>query len=78
MSASAVDAHEVFSMAMLDRAASIILMHNHPSGNPESSREDIALTRAIADAGAMLQLPVYGHIIVAGSQYNSFKERRLM
>jgi len=78
VSASVVDAHEVFRMAILDRAASIILMHNHPSGNPEPSREDIALTRAIADAGAVLQLPVYDHIIVAGSQYTSFKERRLM
>lgn len=78
VSASVVDAHEVFREAILDRAASVILMHNHPSGNPEPSREDIALTRALADAGAVLQLPVYDHIIVAGSQYTSFKERRLM
>lgn len=78
VSASVVDAHEVFRSAILDRAASIILMHNHPSGNPEPSREDIALTRALADAGAILQMPVYDHLIVAGSNYTSFKERRLM
>lgn len=78
VSASVVDAHEVFREAILDRAASVILMHNHPSGNPEPSREDIALTRALADAGAILQLPVYDHIIVAGSGYTSLKERRLM
>lgn len=78
VSASVVDAHEVFRLAILDRAASVILMHNHPSGNPEPSREDIALTRALVDAGAVLQLPVYDHIIVAGSSYTSLKERRLM
>lgn len=78
VSASVVDAHEVFRSAILDRAASVILLHNHPSGNPEPSREDIALTRALADAGAVLQLPVYDHLIVAMSQYTSFKERRLL
>ncbi len=78
MSASVVDPHEVFREAILDRAASVILLHNHPSGNPEPSREDIALTRALVDAGRVLQLPVSDHVIIAGSQYTSLKERGLM
>ena len=78
VSASIVDAHEVFRLAIIDRSSSILIAHNHPSLNPEPSREDIALTRSLVDAGAVLQMPVYDHIIVAGSQYTSFKERRLM
>ena len=78
MSASVVDAHEVFRGAILFGASSIILSHNHPSGNPEPSREDIALTRVLVDAGAVLQLPVYDHIIIACDGFTSFKQRRLM
>lgn len=78
VSASIVDAHEVFREAILDRAASVILLHNHPSGNPEPSIEDIRLTGKLVDAGAVLELPVYDHIIISGSAYTSFRERRLM
>ncbi len=78
MSASVVDPHEVFREAIVDRAASIVLLHNHPSGNPEPSREDLALTRALVDAGAVLQLPVTDHLIIAGSNYTSLKERKVL
>lgn len=78
VSASVVDAHEVFRLAILDRASSVILLHNHPSGNPEPSREDVALTRGLCEAGKTLQLPVFDHIIVAGSQFTSLRERGMV
>ncbi len=73
ISASIVDPHEVFQETSLDRASTVILLHNHPSSNPEPSREAIAPTKSLVDAGRALQLPVQDHIIVAGSQVTILK-----
>ncbi len=69
---------EVFADALADRAASVILAHNHPSGNLEPSPEDIAITRRLVQAGEMLGIPVLDHVIVGPSGYLSLKEQGLL
>lgn len=71
LNASLVHPREVFKAAIDDRAASVILLHNHPSGNPEPSVEDISITEQLRQAGKIMGIPVRDHIIVAGSRYTS-------
>ncbi len=73
-----VDPPEVLRKAILNRAHSIILMHNHPSGNDNPSKADIRLTKRIADAGKMLGIPVNDHIIIAGHKFVSFANEGLI
>ena len=68
---------EVFREAVRANAASVIVAHNHPSGDPAPSPEDIAVTRAIVDAGRLLEIEVLDHIILSSSGYISLKERGL-
>ena len=75
LSASIVEPRAVFRKAILENAASIICLHNHPSGNPEPSKEDIAVTRQLIEAGSILGIPVHDHIIIAGNEYTSLAER---
>jgi DNA repair protein RadC len=70
-----VHPREVFSDAIVDRAASIILVHNHPSGDTEPSQEDIAITKRLVEAGELLGIKVHDHIIVSKNGYTSMKER---
>ena len=63
-SASLVHPREVLGPALREGAASVILVHNHPSGDPSPSREDLRLTRQLADAARLLDLTVHDHIIV--------------
>jgi DNA repair protein RadC len=69
---------EVFKPACLSNAASVILGHNHPSGDASPSREDIALTRRLVQAGEVLGIKVLDHIIVGEGQYVSFADRGLI
>ena len=70
---------EVFVRAILDHAASIILVHNHPSGSLEPSREDREATERLVKAGDLLGIPVLDHLIVVrGGGYTSFKEMGVM
>ena len=62
---------EVFKLAVLQNAASVILVHNHPSGNPMPSKEDLILTRRLAEAGRLLQIDVLDHIIIGDNTYFS-------
>lgn len=78
LNSSIVHPREVFKVAVENNAASIILVHNHPSGNPEPSNEDISITKKLVEAGKMMEIPVYDHIIIAGNNYTSFVERRLI
>lgn len=78
LNASLVHPREVFKAAIDHRAAAIIVVHNHPSGNPEPSPEDIAITRQLGDAGKLLGIPVHDHIIVAASAWTSLAERGLL
>jgi DNA repair protein RadC len=68
----------VFRLAIAETAAAVILVHNHPSGNTEPSREDIAITRQLVDAGRIVDIRVLDHLIIAGDAYTSFAERHLL
>lgn len=65
---------EIFYNALKNRAVSIIVLHNHPSGDPSPSREDILLTKRIADTGRMVGIPLLDHIIIGDNCYTSMKE----
>ncbi len=78
LNSSVVHPREIFKVAIENNSASIILMHNHPSENPEPSNEDISITKKIVEAGKMMDIPVFDHIIIAGNNYTSFVERRLI
>ena len=71
---SIVHPREVFKTALLSSAAAIILLHNHPSGDPTPSSEDLEVTRRLREAGDLLGIKVLDHIII-GSTYYSFVER---
>jgi DNA repair protein RadC len=73
-----VHPREIFKAAIEYNSASIILIHNHPSGNPEPSNEDISITRKIVESGKIMDIPVFDHIIVAGNTYTSFVEKRIL
>ncbi|MGF1669695.1 MAG: DNA repair protein RadC [Balneolaceae bacterium] len=76
--ATIVDPKDVFHHAILNDAHSIILLHNHPSGNNRESRADIKLTRRIREAGMLLGISVDDHIIIAGDEYVSFRKKGLL
>lgn len=78
LNASIVHPREVFKTAISESAASIILLHNHPSGNPEPSKEDIQITRQLVSAGDIIGIKVYDHIIIAGEKYRSFLQMGLL
>lgn len=69
---------DVFRLAIAESAAAIILAHNHPSGNIEPSKEDLAITRQLVEAGRIVDIRILDHIIIAGDDYTSFVERRLL
>lgn len=78
LAASIVEPRAVFQRAVLENAASIVCLHNHPSGNPEPSREDVQITKQLVEAGKMMGIPVHDHLIIAGRSYTSLAERGLM
>ncbi len=65
LAASIVEPRQVFKVAILANAAAIILAHQHPSGNPEPSREDIRITRQLVEAGKLMGIPVHDHLVSA-------------
>lgn len=65
--AALVHPREVFRVALLSRAISLILVHNHPSGNPKPSRQDIKTTRRLIEAGELLGIPVLDHIVIGAT-----------
>lgn len=75
LASSIVEPRAIFMRAILSSAAAIILVHNHPSGNPEPSAEDIAVTRQVVEAGRVLGIPLRDHIIIAGKGWTSLAER---
>jgi DNA repair protein RadC len=75
LSASIVHPREVFEPAIVRGAAGVIVAHNHPSGDPEPSPEDIAVTRRLADAGTLLGIELLDHVIVAERGEVSLKAR---
>ncbi len=77
-SASVVRPREVFRRALLAGAPALILYHNHPSGDPAPSREDIQITRQLVEAGQLLGIKVLDHLIVGAEGYASLRERGLL
>ena len=75
LSASIVEPRLVFRSALVQGAAAVICAHNHPSGNPEPSADDLAVTRQLVEAGRVVGIPVRDHVIVAGDGYTSLAER---
>ena len=78
VNASLVSPREVFIHALQAQAAGIMLLHNHPGGNPEPSRNDIGITERIQQIGMLTDIPLFDHIIIGDNKYFSFKERNLM
>lgn len=78
LNASIVHPREVFKPAIKRSSASIILVHNHPSGDPTPSREDIEVTMRLVEAGNIIGIEVLDHIIFGNNRYISFREEHLM
>ena len=74
LTASLVHPREVFRPALREAAAALVLVHNHPSGDPSPSSEDREITRRLAQAGVLLGIPVLDHVIVADRGYASLRE----
>lgn len=78
LDASLVHPREVFREAIAERAAAVILVHNHPSGDPTPSAEDRTVTAQLVAAGRLLDIPVHDHVIVGRGRYVSFAEAGLL
>jgi DNA repair protein RadC len=78
LTSSLVHPREVFRSAIAEAAAGVIVVHNHPSGDPAPSAEDRAVTRQLVAAGRLLDLPLHDHVIVGGDRYFSFAEAGLL
>jgi DNA repair protein RadC len=78
LNASLVHPREVFREAIAERAAAVILVHNHPSGDPTPSAEDRVVTEQLVAAGRLLDIPVHDHVIVGRGRYVSFSEAGLL
>ena len=75
---SIVHPREVFKTACLSSAAAILLIHQHPTGDPSPSSEDISITRRLKEAGEIMSIKVLDHIIIGEGEYLSFVERGLL
>jgi len=78
LNASMVHPREVFKPAVLHNAAAIVCFHNHPSGEPKPSKEDIETTNRLVEAGKIMGIEVLDHIIVGDDKYTSLKEMRVI
>ena len=78
LNSSLVHPREVFRAAIAEAAAGIIVVHNHPSGDPTPSAEDRAVTQQLLAAGRLLDLPLYDHVIIAGDRFVSFATAGLL
>ena len=75
LDASIVHPREIFRAAVAGGAAAIVLFHNHPSGDPEPSREDTRLTERLIAAGVLMGIPVIDHVILGDARYFSYREK---
>ncbi len=78
LNSSLVHPREVFLRAVADCAAGIIVVHNHPSGDPTPSADDRSITKQLVDAGRILDIPVYDHVVIGNGRYVSFAEAGLL
>jgi len=78
LNASVIHPREVFRFAIREAAAAIILVHNHPSGDPTPSSDDIRATKQIVEAGNYIEIPVLDHVIIGNGIFVSLKEKELI
>ena len=78
LNANIVHPREVFYFAIQDRAAAIIVAHNHPSGDPAPSQNDIDITRKLVESGKILGVEMYDHIVFGDTRFLSMKEEGLI
>ncbi len=78
LNASFVHPREIFKEAIMHNAASVVLVHNHPSGDSQPSEEDLQITRRLVDAGKILGIEVIDHIIIGKNEFFSFKEKNFI
>ena len=78
LNTSLVHPREVFKEAIIHNAMSVVLAHNHPSGDPEPSEDDLTITRRLVEAGKILGVEVIDHIIISKNGFFSFKDKGLM
>ena len=76
--ASLLSPREVFINAFQGKAANIMLLHNHPGGNPTPSENDLRITERVREVGQMVDIPLFDHIIIGDNSYFSFQESHLM
>ena len=78
LTASLVHPREVFAPAIREAASALLLVHNHPSGDPEPSPEDLEITRRLVAAGELVGIRVVDHVVIGEGCYVSFLERGLI
>ncbi len=78
LDASPVHPREVFNAAIRESAASLVIVHNHPSGDATPSRDDVEVTRQLMAVGRLVGIPVIDHVIIADDRYTSLRERGAM
>ena len=78
VNASLLSPREVFINAFQGKAANIMLLHNHPGGNPTPSENDLRITERVREVGQMVDIPLFDHIIIGDNSYFSFQESHLM
>ena len=75
---SIVHPREIFKFALEESAAAIIIVHNHPSGDPAPSKDDVKITRQLVEAGKVMDIPVLDHIVIGDGKYVSLRERGII
>lgn len=78
LNSSPIHPRELFKPAIKNSAAAVILVHNHPSGDPTPSREDIDITNRLSESGKLLGIEVLVHVIIGDGSFVSFKEKDLL
>ncbi len=78
VNSAVISPREIFMEAIKSEAVNIILVHNHPSGDPTPSKADITLTEAVREMGCMMGIPLLDHIIIGDNIYTSFQEKGLL
>jgi len=78
LNTSVVHPREIFNLAIRESANSVIIVHNHPSGNPEPSKEDIEITKILIRAGQVIGIPIIDHVIIGDKSYFSMADRNLI
>lgn len=78
LNSSLIHPREIFKVAIENNSANIIIIHNHPSHNPEASNEDIKVTRLINEAAKIMDIRLFDHIIIGGDNFFSFSAEKLL